>query len=522
MHVYADSRSKVEEGEELLTALLGKLKSWLTVQALEDERIERLMASEFPEAAPHFTLLGDVFSEAGRAQWTGSTLEGRWEHDRPGGSRWRSARPDEWARVLPLVEAAWAAPDSDEVTRLAQQILDMLAESGADEPEVPKGLPQPSASGANADQRDGSKPQPIPRQEPPSSQDDKEAANASEAESEPEPQAESTDSEDSTDAADGEPGDSEDTPSHSNGEAADDGSDTTADQEPAEDPSGLDERDSDPSNEEGDEAGAQQPASSSQPGAPQDLPDMSALPDAPEDDTRAQGIILADGVEGYARSLAPLIRPPERPGGPQAHRSRGRFRYDRHVLGREKTFEKRGLPSRPQAIMLHLLLDRSGSMLCDDAIGHARKAALMLARAANLVGSRFQLTTFGHEVQHLVRDGMTFEEAASLVAGVQADGMCTILHPALIDALNEPYRLDEVLVIPVICDGRIVDSDFAQCRRALRGREDVRVVPVLIAQAVQLEDEWREAFGSALVCPDVSELAARLRSFLAALRCRVG
>ena len=146
----------------------------------------------------------------------------------------------------------------------------------------------------------------------------------------------------------------------------------------------------------------------------------------------------------------------------------------------------------------------------------------MLARAANLVGSRFRLTTFGREVAHVVRDGMTFEEAAVLVAGVQADGSRTIVHPTLTDALKEPCQSDEVHVIPVICDGRIMDSDLAQCWRALRGREDVRVVPVLIAQAVRLEDEWREAFGLALVCPDVCEFAARLRSLLVALRRHVG
>lgn len=128
-------------------ALLGQL--W---NALEDERMERLMVALYPELEQAFEFLGDTVAESVRDAWQGDSLEGclamRFEHDRarPG---WVSANPDEWADVWPLVQAAWGARSSDQVTWIAGCILDILGLNASDD-EVALPLPL-SADGAGSE-----------------------------------------------------------------------------------------------------------------------------------------------------------------------------------------------------------------------------------------------------------------------------------------------------------------------------------------------------------------------------------
>lgn len=127
------------------SALLGQL--W---NALEDERMERLMIQTYPELDAAFAYFGDAVADSVRDTWKGTTLEGclamRFEHDRAQPA-WTSANPEEWADVWPLVQAAWRARDSDQVTWIAQCILDLLGLNG-DEPWEPFPLTL-SADGAD-------------------------------------------------------------------------------------------------------------------------------------------------------------------------------------------------------------------------------------------------------------------------------------------------------------------------------------------------------------------------------------
>lgn len=130
---------------------------------LEDERMERLMAAEYPQLAAMFTYVGDIIAELGRAKITGKVTEGvlfwRFDHDRPEDQRvWKPAadRAALWAEVRPLVEEAWTTPDAEHVDVLARQIIALLqrhdAQQAAAQAAPPPPPPPSGASGAPGDE----------------------------------------------------------------------------------------------------------------------------------------------------------------------------------------------------------------------------------------------------------------------------------------------------------------------------------------------------------------------------------
>ena len=141
------------------------------VNVLEDDRIEQAMSIAFPGAAPALTLLGDlVYRDLRGAESKPefkafqACLAWRWAHTRRpyptsrsevGGPLGASEREmlkrlnmlkDEaacahWAKIKPLVEAAWNAPHTGEVIRLARDILALLG--------IPASLPPRRLKGVN-------------------------------------------------------------------------------------------------------------------------------------------------------------------------------------------------------------------------------------------------------------------------------------------------------------------------------------------------------------------------------------
>jgi len=112
---------------------------WI-VNATEDSRIERAISIYYPGVAPAIRLLGDL-TYAGQAslgrlppaeQALGCCLAWRWAHSRTDEAEMHdrlnvgAAGQELWAKVRPLVEAAWGASHTAEVIQLGQQILDVL------------------------------------------------------------------------------------------------------------------------------------------------------------------------------------------------------------------------------------------------------------------------------------------------------------------------------------------------------------------------------------------------------------
>ena len=132
------------------------------VNMLEDEREERCMCLAFPGGAPALQLLGDLVYRDLRGTESKpeykalqACLAWRWAHTRTDERemfkrlsmiRDEVAR-DRWAKVKPLVEAAWIAPDTQEVIRLARDILTNL---GIPESVPPRGFKGVSRAGIPA------------------------------------------------------------------------------------------------------------------------------------------------------------------------------------------------------------------------------------------------------------------------------------------------------------------------------------------------------------------------------------
>ena len=152
-------------GEKPTASTLG----WLW-NALEDERQERRQWRATPELEPLFALLGDAAWREN--QPTTDLLAGcllwRWEEDH--GASQRLFRPDpvaakRWTReIRPLVEAAWEAATSDEVTQLAREILARLGLPEDAPP--PAGLPQTICAGVFGKRLGGDAPDGAPQSSP--------------------------------------------------------------------------------------------------------------------------------------------------------------------------------------------------------------------------------------------------------------------------------------------------------------------------------------------------------------------
>jgi hypothetical protein len=114
---------------------------------LEDERIERCVRVFYPGIVPAIQLLGDLCL----AEMTGGETDPKWQAVSCCLAwRWAQSRMSEakmlkqlrvqvlgkalWAKVKPLVEEAWGAPDTTTVIELARRVLDILGLPHATKP----------------------------------------------------------------------------------------------------------------------------------------------------------------------------------------------------------------------------------------------------------------------------------------------------------------------------------------------------------------------------------------------------
>ncbi|OLV16217.1 VWA domain-containing protein [Deinococcus marmoris] len=156
--------------------------------------------------------------------------------------------------------------------------------------------------------------------------------------------------------------------------------------------------------------------------------------------------IIAEDVEGHARRLAPLLKPPERPGRTRPHRSKGRYDARRDARDAERVFVRKTVASRPMPIRVRLLIDISISM-GGEPIRCARAAAGMVVRAAALSGSSAEVHLFNTRHQAVITGPMPYLTAQALIAGIEVGGS-TCLSPALAVLSDSPaHPLEKELIV---------------------------------------------------------------------------
>lgn len=480
---------------------------WLW-NALEDERMERLVMRRFPELCSDFDFLGDAMLLEGGPEprdLMNACLRWRWAYDRPDVPFEILPQDQEaWEQARPLVEEAWETT-REGVELLAAQILALRPASPAGTP--PASLPDLSADGGGMS---GEQPEEQAR-----------ANGAGEPNEEGETEDEAPNGEEETQGqGDAQAGDEAGTGTRPvlEGHAPEEGEAET--KQTGSPPTASDDKDARQSEGHAQQGRGETPLPAPPPPAPGEDPGQGVSDHAgpPRDLGRRESAQeILDRVEVHARQLTRILAPPIRPAHATPHRSKGRFRYDRYTQGTEKYFGRKVGEDRPAPFLLRLVVDISSSM-AGVRLNAAQEAALMLAHAANLAGSRLQVVSFDLSAYETVPLDMPWAQSVEAIGGLEATGS-TMLSGALRMVLAGECRPDEREVIAIICDGELMAYDRLLCSTLLADQEKERtIVPLLIGEGIRGMATWEKLFGTAVPVHDTENIAHVLFQTLTRLR----
>lgn len=265
----------------------------------------------------------------------------------------------------------------------------------------------------------------------------------------------------------------------------------------------------------------QRPVSVREPSAPAHLNpgDTHTLAPAPNGSP-----LEALQIESLARSTQQLLQAKTKPGLERATHSRGRFSYDRHYGGLERTFRHRNLPTRHERVHVTFVGDRSGSMNSKWAdstrIQGMHAAASVFTRAAQLDGTVCHTILFDHDVYVITGDTTPLKDSAEIVRTHRdfTPGGMTTLHPALSRALARTVPAREHHLIVIACDGELDSHDQIRVRDLTRRRpKNTQVLPLLIGNDASL-DSWRSIFPGAQAVRTPADLVRVTQTIVGGLR----
>lgn len=480
---------------------------WLW-NALEDERMERLVMRRFPELCSDFDFLGDAMllkNEPEPIDFMNACLRWRWAYDRPDVPfELLPQDQDAWEQARPLVEEAWETT-RERVELLASQILALRPPSSAGEP--PPSLPDLSADGGGMSEKQPEEQEPADGAGQPSQGEDPTTDGSAGGEETQDQDEAQTEGQAGTGA---QPEMEEPAPEEGEAESA----------QTKGSPAGANDEDAPQREDHAQQGRGEAPLPAPPPPAPGEDPGQSVADHAgPLRDLsrRESAQEILDRVEVHARQLTRILAPPIRPAHATPHRSKGRFRYDRYTQGAEKYFGRKVGEDRPAPFLLRLVVDISSSM-AGVRLNAAQEAALMLARAAHLAGSRLQVVSFDHFTYETVPLEMPWAESVEAIAGLDAKGS-TMLSGALRLVLTGECRPDEREVIAIICDGELMEYDRLVCSTLLADQEKERtIVPLLIGEGIRGMALWEQLFGTAVPVHDTENIARVLHQTLTRLR----
>jgi hypothetical protein len=415
-------------GDKPTAPLLGHL--W---NCLEDERMERRQIAAHSVLVQTFDFLGDAVwcTQQPTADLLAGCLLWRWEWDRANTERKFCPADEDIVRwdeqIRPLVEAAWEAPSSDDVTELAQRILHLLGLP--DDAPVPDDLPRQicrcgHGHGSHAGRA-------LPNMP--------------------------------------------DTPATPHGVSL---------------------------------PGHQAPTSSN----------MIAEGDPTP--------ILAE-IEGYARSLAASLRPPQPQQHALPHASRGTFVLERAMLRAARPFDHRQAPAASKEVAVLILVDQSGSMGDNWDTGSliygAIRTTMLVIRAAELADISCGVWGFTDEAEPLIVRPLTRgtqHHWHARIAGMDGFGDGTWLSDVFQAAVEHLAARSESLKLLVVLHDGAISADDAECVQRLAAtlpKRRIVLQPILLGNDHQAVTSNTSVFGHVLVCPNIGELAQRISAWLRAI-----
>ena len=457
--------------------------------ALEDERMERLMAERFPELEEWFSFLGDtvLVQHMPTSKLLSGCLLHRWEHDRNDQKRFQPC-PDQlglWQQVKALVEVAWRAENSDQVTNLAREILALLgeAEDGAEKPEL-KGFDLLNEDFAGNGEQE---PPPIAR-----AADDETIETTGEASTEDQDPATELDESSNENAQN----------DKSNDQPEDEFLPTSTTNQ------GADSSQSSPNKHH---------PSSDDPTAPEETPGMPPVPSL--DELNAEGVV--ERIEAFARELASLLKPFEPRKLATPSRNSGRLSPQRVMAQRDRVFERKVPPPKLETLFIDVLFDVSSSMGDQHKAGTkmftALHSAMMVERACEIAGVKRRITAFDGGIHALTAADSDPSVTRGRIAGVHCGGS-TLLSQALRHVIGQPTPAGAKRIVAVISDGDLDKGDKSSCLALVRRNPKLHFLPMLLGLELESLAAYESIFGHATPIERIELLPSVMRLLIARLR----
>ena len=227
-------------------------------------------------------------------------------------------------------------------------------------------------------------------------------------------------------------------------------------------------------------------------------------------------------VEGYARDLATALKPLVPKTIKRPHRARGELNLERALDGHQRPFDYKQAPAPARSVAILTLIDQSGSM-DGQRINEARAATMLLDRASEIAGITYGVYGFEKVTQPIIHRSLNKENhslSREKIAGIRVGGS-TYLTPVFKQAANDLLaRSEQIKILIIFHDGELCDYDAVQVKQQVEKLSKIErffLQPIFIGNDLKAIKNNQKIFGHVLHCAQVEELNQLLRVWLRAL-----
>lgn len=237
--------------------------------------------------------------------------------------------------------------------------------------------------------------------------------------------------------------------------------------------------------------------------------------------TQSPSVILSR-VEGYARDLAIALKPQIPNVLKRPHRSRGMFNLERGLDGHERPFDYKQASAPASSVAILTLIDQSGSM-DGKRIQEAIAATMLLDRASELAGIAFGVYGFKDLDEPIIHRRLStgnHPQSEEKIATIEVGGG-TYLAPVLRQAVTDLLaRSEQIKILIIFHDGELLANDALEVKQQVQRLERINrffLQPIFIADDAEAVEKNQDVFGHVLNCDRLEDLTIKLKVWLGAL-----